>query len=79
MAKTVTARIDNETEEALTKLVLMTHKTESQIVRDGIKLLAENKFQSGTKPKRKFYGLGAVDSGFTDLGSNKAHMKDFGR
>jgi hypothetical protein len=79
MAKTVTARIDDETEKALSKLVLMTQKTESQIVRDGIKLLADSKFQNGNKPKMKFYGLGEIDSGFTDLGSNKAHMKDFGR
>jgi hypothetical protein len=46
----------------------------SMVVREGIRLLA------ATQPKgRKIAGLGKFSSGVPDLGSNKKHLRGFGR
>jgi hypothetical protein len=46
----------------------------STVVREGIRLLAASQPKS-----RKIAGLGKFASGIPDLGSNKKHLKGFGR
>jgi hypothetical protein len=76
MAKVVQARLDEETERLLGALRHRTGLTDSQLVRRGIRALA-------TLPPsgrgRRVVGVGRFASGIRDLGSNKAHLKSFGR
>jgi hypothetical protein len=72
--KIVQARLDADTEKALTRLVDQLGVSPSMVVRQGIRLLA------ASQPKiRKIAGLGKFSSGIPDLGSNKKHLRDFGR
>jgi hypothetical protein len=72
--RTVQARLDADTEKTLTRLVDQLGLSPSMVVREGIRLLA------ATGPKsRKIVGLGQFSSGVSDLGSNKKHLRGFGR
>lgn len=72
--KTVQARLDAETEQKLARLAASLRLSPSMVVRQGIHLLA------ATQPKtRRIAGLGRFSSGIADLGSNKKHLKGFGR
>lgn len=72
--KTVQARLDEETEKELARLVNQLGVSPSIVVREGIRLLA------ASQPKcRKIAGLGKFASGIPDLGSNKKHLDGFGR
>ncbi|HVP45229.1 MAG TPA: hypothetical protein VMT32_01550 [Bryobacteraceae bacterium] len=44
-----------------------------------MKALTRAKPQSESKPPRKIAGVGKFHSGVRDLGSNKTHLKNFGR
>jgi len=72
--KTVQARLDADTERTLTRLVDELGLSRSVVVREGIRLLAASQPKS-----RKIAGLGKFSSGIPDLGSNKKHLKGFGR
>lgn len=72
--KTVQARLDADTEKTLARLVNQMGLSPSMVVREGIRLLAA----TGPK-KRKIVGLGKFSSGVPDLGSNKKHLRSFGR
>jgi predicted transcriptional regulator len=72
--KTVQARLDEETGETLQRLVDQLRVSPSVVVREGIRLLA------ASQPKtRKIAGLAKFSSGVPDLGSNKKHLRNFGR
>ena len=72
--KTVQARLDTETEKTLARLVDQLGLSPSMVLREGIRTLA------AVHPKsRKIVGLGKFSSGISDLGSNKEHLKGFGR
>ena len=72
--KTVQARLDADTEKTLERLVDQLGLSPSMVVREGIRLLA------ATQPKsRKIAGLGEFSSRIPDLGSNKKHLRGFGR
>lgn len=72
--KTVQARLDPDTEKTLARLVDQLGLSPSMVVREGIRLLA------AAQPKRrKIAGLGKFSSGVSDLGSNKQHLRGFGR
>jgi hypothetical protein len=73
--KTVHARLDQESSKLLTELCGVYSENASEVIRKGIRMLAS---ASPTKPKRKFFKAGQFDSGMTDLGSNKKHLKGFG-
>jgi len=62
--------------EMLEKLVKQTGWSPSKVVREGLRLLAS--CYPGNGP-RKIIGLGKFASGIPDLGSNKEHMKGFGK
>lgn len=72
--KTVQARLDADTERTLARLVDQLGVSPSGVVREGIRLLG------ASQPKgRRIAGLGKFASGIPDLGSNKKHLKGFGR
>jgi hypothetical protein len=78
MAKTLTARLDERSEEELAKLAKTLGKTESEIVRDGIHLMATTYSMKSLK-KSQFFGMGEFTSGLKDLASNKKHLGSFGK
>jgi len=69
------ARLDPETERMLRRLERRFGWSDSQVVREGIKVL------NGVteRGRRRVVGLGRFSSGIPDLGSNKTHLKGFGR
>jgi hypothetical protein len=69
------ARLDPETERMLRRLQRHFGWSDSQVVREGIKVL--NGLTA--RGRRRVAGLGRFSSGIPDLGSNKAHLKGFGR
>jgi hypothetical protein len=71
--KTVQARLDEDTQKTLARLVNQLGVSPSTVVREGIRLLAASQPKS-----RKIVGLGKFSSGVPDLGSNKKHLKGFG-
>jgi len=76
MASTIQARLDQESEEILHRLMKRTGWTPSKVVREGLRLLASC---HATKGRRTIIGQGRFPSGVGDLASNKTHLKDFGR
>jgi hypothetical protein len=50
--------------------------TPSQIVREGLRILEGSYLR---RKKQGIIGLGKFSSGVSDLGSNKKHLRNFGR
>ena len=78
MAKTLTARLDEESQMELSRLSRTLGKTESEIVRESIHLMASTQLVV-SKGKPRIIGLGQFASGLSDLASNKKHLDDFGQ
>ncbi len=78
MSKTLTARLDENSQRELTKLSKSLSKTESEIVRESIHLMAITHLAT-LKHKSRWIGLGQFSSDCNDLGSNKTHLEDFGK
>ena len=76
MGASVQARLDRESQRALAQLVRRLGWSPSQVVREGLRLLA---VCHGGRAGKKIVGLGKFCSGIPDLGSNKNHLKGFGR
>jgi hypothetical protein len=76
MAKILTARLDDETDEILKKLRRRTGLSDSEIVRRGVRSLAASVPAPRGVP---LVGVGRFSSGIRDLGSNKKHLAGFGR
>lgn len=72
----VQARLDREAQAALESLVRRLDWSPSRVVREGLRLLAAC---YGTTSRRKVIGIGRFASNVSDLGSNKRHLKGFGR
>lgn len=72
----VQARLDREAQAALESLVRRLDWSPSRVVREGLRLLAAC---YGTPSRRKVIGIGRFASNVSDLGSNKRHLKGFGR
>ena len=72
--KTVQARLDGDTEKILARLVHQMGLSPSMVVREGIRVLAASQPKS-----RKVVGVGKFSAGIPDLGSNKKHLRGFGR
>jgi hypothetical protein len=75
MSRVIHARLDAETERMLRRLERRFGWSDSQVVREGIKVLDGLTLRG----PRRVVGLGRFSSGIPDLGSNKAHLKGFGR
>ncbi len=76
MRVSVQARLDRESQRALTQLVRRLGWSPSKVVREGLRLLA---VCHGGRAGQKIVGLGKFSSGVRDLGSNKDHLRGFGR
>lgn len=76
MAKLVQARLDDETDELLKELRKRTGLSDSELVRRGVRSLAES---LPTRAGVRVIGVGRFSSGVRDLGSNKAHLAGLGR
>ncbi len=76
MASVIHARLDSDSDSLRNALQKQLGWTDSQIVREGIKSLSALVRTGG---KRKIIGLGQFKSGCADLGSNKKHLKGFGK
>lgn len=75
MKNLVQARLDPGAQRDLEQLVQRLGWSPSQVVREGIRLVAA----CHPAPKRpRIAGLGKFSSGISDLGSNKRHLKGFG-
>jgi hypothetical protein len=75
MTTTVQARLDEETQAALERLVRRHGLKPSDAVREGIRLLDK---QKAPPIRPRFVGIGCVDFGPSDLSTNKAYLKDLG-
>jgi hypothetical protein len=76
MKTSVQARLSPADQQALAKLVRRLGWSPSKIVREGLRLLAAS-HPAASRPR--IVGLGKFSSGVRDLGSNKKHLKGFGR
>jgi hypothetical protein len=76
MSRIIHARLDVETERMLRQIERRLGWSDSKTVREAIRAL------NGLLPKRrrrKIFGQGQFDSGIPDLGSNKDHLKGYGK
>ena len=76
MSRIIHARLDAETERLLREVERRMGWTDSEVVREGIKLLSGLLVRG--RPRR-VVGQGKFRSGVPDLGSNKEYLKGFGR
>jgi hypothetical protein len=76
MRDVVQARLDDKSRRALKALCRALGWSPSRVVREGLRVL-ELSYQR--RKKRGVIGLGKFRSGVPDLGSNKEHMRDFGK
>jgi hypothetical protein len=76
VGRIIHARLDGETERLLREIERRLGWNDSQAVREGIKAL---NVLLVPRRSRQIVGLGRFRSGIRDLGSNKAHLKGFGR
>jgi hypothetical protein len=72
----IQARLDEESQKIMSQLVKKTGWTPSQIVREGLKVLAACHIPQG---KRTIRGQGKFASGIGNLATNKEHLQGFGR
>lgn len=76
MKSAIQARLDPDTTKALARLTRELGWSSSKIVREAVRLLA------ATQPGRarpKIVGIGKFSSSVADLGSNRKHLRGFGR
>lgn len=76
MSRVAHIRLDRQSEDILDRLTRETGRSPSELVREGLRLVAAATPAVGTP---EILGLGAFESGKTDLGSNKAHLRGFGQ
>jgi hypothetical protein len=76
MARSIQARLDAEADALLRRLKRATGLSDSELVRRGLEALAQA--QPGGSAER-VVGVGQFDSGVDDLGSNKRHLRGFGK
>jgi hypothetical protein len=76
MKTVVQARLDPDTGKMLSRLTTHLGWSESEVVRAGLRLLDAS---YPAPPTSRIIGLGKFTSGVPDLGTNKAHLKGFGR
>ena len=76
MRSAIQARLDDRSRKRLSVLVRELGWSPSQVVREGLRVLEANYLR---KKKRGVIGLGEFCSGLPDLGSNKKHLRNFGR
>jgi hypothetical protein len=76
MPRIIHARLDAETERLLLRLRRRSALSDSELVRQGLRALGE---RQPPRRARMIVGLGRFRSPVSDLGSNKSHLRGFGR
>jgi hypothetical protein len=76
MRSAIQARLDDRSRKRLSVLIRELGWTPSQVVREGLRILEATHL---VRKKRGIIGLGKFRSGVRDLGSNKKHLRGFGR
>ena len=76
MTSTVQARLDEEARRNLSHLTRELGWSPSKVVREALRRMAAA-HPGAARPR--IVGLGQFASGIDDLGSNKKHLKGFGR
>ena len=76
MRKMIQARLDGQSRRRLAVLVRELGWTPSRVVREGLRVLEASYLR---RKRGGIIGLGRFRSGMPDLGSNKKHLRDFGR
>lgn len=76
MRSAIQARLDSRSRKRLAVLVRELGWTPSQVVREGLRILEANHLR---RKRQGIIGLGKFRSGTPDLGSNKKHLRNFGR
>ena len=76
MRSVIQARLDALSRRRLSALVRELGWTPSEVVREGLRILEATRVR---KKSQKIIGLGKFRSRVPDLGSNKKHLRDFGR
>jgi hypothetical protein len=76
MRSAIQARLDDRSQKRLAILVRELGWTPSQVVREGLRILEASYLR---RKKQGIIGLGKFRSGESDLGSNKKHLRNFGR
>lgn len=75
-SSTVQARLDERETKTLRAIASRLGWSPSKVVREGLRLLAACNLGDG---RRQVIGLGKFESGVSDLGSNRRHLKGFGQ
>lgn len=78
MTDIVHARLDANTRKILRRLKRRYGWSDSEVVRQGIRALSETELTPQDRCDQ-VVGLGKFESGMADLGSNKEHLRHFGR
>jgi hypothetical protein len=76
MRSAIQARLDDLSRKRLAVLVRELGWTPSRVVREGLRILEASYLR---RKKRGIIGIGKFSSGVSDLGSNKKHLRNFGR
>jgi hypothetical protein len=76
MGAAIQARLDDRSRKRLQVLVRELGWSPSQVVREGLRVLEASYLR---RKKRGVIGLGKFSSSVSDLGSNKKHLRGFGR
>jgi hypothetical protein len=76
MRATIQARLDDRSRRRLAVLMRELGWTPSQVVREGLRVLEASYLR---RKKAGVIGLGKFKSGVSDLGSNKKHLRNFGK
>ena len=76
MRTAIQARLDEPSRKRLTALMRELGWSPSRVVREGLRILEASYLR---RKRRGVIGLGRFRSGVPDLGSNKKHLKGFGR
>jgi hypothetical protein len=76
MRAAIQARLDDRSRKRLEVLVRELGWSPSRVVREGLRALEASYLR---RKKQGVIGLGKFSSGVSDLGSNKKHLRGFGR
>jgi DNA-binding IclR family transcriptional regulator len=76
MGSIVQARLDDKSKKMLTALSRALGWSRSQVLREGLRMLEAGYLR---RKKGGVIGLGKFRSGVADHGSNKKHLRDFGK
>ena len=74
-SRVVHARLDPKTQRVLAELTRRTGLSESELLRRGLLALSE----PSSRHRRRVIGMGKFASRKADLGSNKQHLRGFGK